>query len=267
LTASWGQKVCSAFQFPWGVSVVEAEPRKRLYEQATNCKSLCATLRPDSFHGVGQSGAPERNCCWRLSGVKEHWHHNRNWEGEVEGGRELRISWTNKNGTESYFVAFLEEICDESHVASSVLDITSLLISQAQHLSRDLGAFDSELSEAQLVQEAAKKSLQQLDEGESKDWKLVTSVGSELINRGKRAIQELEREQVLADAAAAYHSDDEKSDTSETSNSNTADDLLPREDASKRADGGAGGAGKEERKTVTVMSKRQRDRLKAKSET
>ncbi len=57
------------------------------------------------------------------------------------------------------------------------MDVASLLISQAQHLGADMREHDSQLMQAQQMQESAKKSLREFEKNEQKDYKAVVEAG------------------------------------------------------------------------------------------
>lgn len=126
------------------------------------------------------------------------------------------------------------------------MDVTNLLISQAQHFGADMREHDSQLMQAQQLQESAQKSMREFEENEKRDYKTVLEAGlawpscssdcltapfvfpcqmcqspfefpalsslagTSYINEAKRFAQEHQREEEMADAAAVYDSDDEK---------------------------------------------------------
>jgi hypothetical protein len=139
----------------------------------------------------------------------------------------------------------MREVVLADHVEAQVMDVTSLLISQAQHFGADMREHDSQLIQAQQMQESAKKSLREFEKNEKTDYKTVVEAGlapnscslerwclvavpcpmfkfcfeypalSSLagtwyINEAKRFAQQNQREEEIADAAADYDSDDEK---------------------------------------------------------
>lgn len=155
--------------------------------------------------------------------------------------RELSVTWTNKGAdveTFSNFVMWLEEMQDADFVQKTIVDLTSLLVSQAQLATAEIRAIDSKLDAAHEMQDRASKSLSSIEKRWDVDWKLVTQAGCvlgfvspavspawsramsshsvhsctgvEFVNRAKRPFQELEREDEEADAAEAYDSEDDK---------------------------------------------------------
>jgi hypothetical protein len=95
----------------------------------------------------------------------------------LHGDRELRIRWTNGNYTYSHFTVLMREVVLADHVEAQVMDVTSLLISQAQHFGADMREHDSQLIQAQQMQESAKKSLREFEKNEKTDYKTVVEAG------------------------------------------------------------------------------------------
>jgi len=94
--------------------------------------------------------------------------------------RELSITWTNKGGdveTFSNFVVWLEERQEADFVQKTVVELTSLLVRQAQRGAAEIRAIDSKLDAAHDVQDRASKSLSRIEQRWDVDWKLVTQAG------------------------------------------------------------------------------------------
>ena len=92
--------------------------------------------------------------------------------------RELCVTWPNDGGTHSSFVMWLKKVHrGYGTVRSIMMDVTSLLVSQTQHVSSDILGMASRMNQTHLLQTCAENSLKQIDENDKKDWKLLTLAG------------------------------------------------------------------------------------------
>lgn len=71
----------------------------------------------------------------------------------------------------------MRKVESKDHVAAQMMDVTSLLISQAQHFGADMRENDSQLIQAQQMQESAKESLREFGKNEKRDYKIVVEAG------------------------------------------------------------------------------------------
>lgn len=157
-------------------------------------------------------------------------------------------------------MAWLEEKTDAAAAQAAVVDLTSLLVSQAHHLSEHIRTVDSDLDSAHAMHVRARESVLRIEKRLEVDRKLVaqagllgglralpwadpaklqgnvmvgcTLAGVEFVNGAKRPFHELEQKEAEADAAEAYHSDDDTA-------SDSARDELQLNDGG--ANGGQGG--------------------------
>lgn len=162
----------------------------------------------------------------------------------MHGNRELRIRWKNPTNTYSHFTVWVQEVARADHLKAQVMDVTSLLISQAQHCAADMREHDSQLMYSDQLRKSTAKSLSELEKNEKRDFKTVVEAGFSLlarivtlpmpylarcslssrlspfssiagtayVNKAKGFAQEWQCEEMLAAEAADYDSVDEGKD-------------------------------------------------------
>ncbi len=207
--------MCKVLKFPWGC--VDEAAQHTPCPPVPNC-SWAFTADPQHKRNIQKAkdarllrAQTEAAASKPGEGSKK-----RSWGATVggcsgSGGRELCVSWDTPSEHmtfQSHFVAWLEEDACAQHV---VQDITSLLISQAQHMSSEIRREDSRLQEAERLMEAGQQSNKRLAESLKGnecqgDWKFMAKAGIELVNKEKRAMQEhlYKEEQVLVYEAFSY---------------------------------------------------------------